>query len=144
MEFKEKLKEKKAAEEAEKAKSQSTNEKEASGLQANDGEATMEEKTNGEQVQESTEENAESERGETDAVKKSDQIKVNGEIDSHQHNGDGPKNNGVEECQSDITNGVSTESQSKLKNIMMSAVVNGNECDVSEGSGDVKKQIETE
>ncbi|KAA0714413.1 Clustered mitochondria protein -like protein [Triplophysa tibetana] len=144
MEFKEKLKERKAAEEAEKAKSQSTNEKEASGVPANEGEATGDEKTNGEHAQEATEENTECERGETDAVKKSDQVKVNGEIDTHQHNGDGPTNNGVEECQSDITNGVSTESQSKLKNIMMSAVVNGNECDVSEGSGEVKKQIETE
>ncbi|XP_057213584.1 clustered mitochondria protein homolog isoform X1 [Triplophysa rosa] len=144
MEFKEKLKEKKAAEEAEKAKSQSTNEKEASGLQANDGEATGAEKTNGEQAQEATEENAESERGETDGVEKSDQINVNGDIDSHQHNGDCPTNNGEEECQSDITNGVSTESQSKLTNIMMSAVVNGNESDVSEGSGDVKKRVETE
>lgn len=149
MEFKEMLKERKAAEESEKAKS--SNEKEASGLQANEGEAAVDEKTNGEQAPEPTEENAESEHGKTDAVEKSDHINVNGEIESQRHNGD-CTNNGKEKCQSDITIGVLTESQSKLNNIMMSAngtesesaVVNGNVCDVSEGSGDVKKQVKTE
>lgn len=137
MEFKEMLKERKAAEEAEKAKSQSTNEKEASGLQASEGEATADGTTNGEQAQELTNENAKSEDAKTEAAEKSDHI--NGEIESHLHNGDCATHNVEEKCQS------SSESQSKLNNIMTSAngtesesaVMNGNECDV-------KKPAETE
>ncbi len=79
---------------------------------------------------------------------------MNGQIESHLHNGDcATKNKSEEEeQQSDITNGVSTESKSKSSNIMTSvneaqsesAVVNGKECVVKEESCDSVKQVETE
>lgn len=148
MEFKEKLKQRKAAEEAEKAKlekSESTNESKASELQTNNGEGTEETTANGEQT--------ESQSSETDSSEKPDHSKMNGQIESHLHNGDcATKNKSEEEQQSDITNGVSTESQSKSSNIMTSvneaqsesAVVNGKECVVKEESCDSEKQVETE
>lgn len=148
MEFKEKLKERKAAEEAEKAKlenSESTNESKASELQTNNGEGTEETTANGEQT--------ESQSSETDSSEKPDHSKMNGQIESHLHNGDcATKNKREEEQRSDITNGVSTESQSESSNIMTSvneaqsesAVVNGKECVVKEESCDSEKQVETE
>uniref|UniRef100_A0A671S2Y8 Si:ch211-166a6.5 n=1 Tax=Sinocyclocheilus anshuiensis TaxID=1608454 RepID=A0A671S2Y8_9TELE len=157
MEFKEKLKERKAAEEAEKAKlenSESTNENKASELQTNNGEVTEETTANAEQTQEATDANAESQSSETDSSEKPDHSKINGQIESHLHNGDcATKNKSEEEeQQSNITNGVSTESQSKSSNIMTSvneeqsesAVVSGKECVVKEDSGDSEKQVETE
>ncbi|XP_065104326.1 clustered mitochondria protein homolog [Paramisgurnus dabryanus] len=147
MEFKEKLKEIKAAEEAEKAKSQSTVEKDASGMQANDGETTKDEKTNGKH--EATEENSTSEHSETDSSEKSDHISMNGEIESHQHNGDCTAKNEMEK-EEHQPGSVPNEIQSKSSKIMTSAdetqsvVVNGNEGVVSEGSGDVEKPAETE
>lgn len=154
MEFKEKLKERKAAEEAEKTKlenSESTNENKASELPTNSGEVTEEATSNGEQKQEATDRNAE---GQTDASEKPDHSKMNGQIMSHLHNGDCASKMECEEeeHQSNITNGVPTESQSKSSNIMTSvseaqsepAVVNGKECVVNEGSGHLEKQAETE
>ncbi|XP_026124766.1 clustered mitochondria protein homolog isoform X2 [Carassius auratus] len=151
MEFKEKLKERKAAEEAEKAtleNSESTNENKASELQTNNGEVTEKTTANGEQTQEATDTNAE-----TEASEKPDHSKMNGQIESHLHNGDCATKNKSEEEESKGTNGVSTDSQSKPSNIMMSvkvaqsesAVVNGKECVVVKGdSGDSEKQVETE
>ncbi|XP_073675384.1 clustered mitochondria protein homolog [Garra rufa] len=157
MEFKEKLKEKKAAEAAEKAKlenPESTNEKEASELQSSNGEVTEEATTNGEHKQEATDENAESQPSETDSSEKADHSNTNGQIESHLHNGDcATKNESEEEeQQSNITNGVSTESQLKSTNGLMSvkeaqsesAVVNGKECVENGGSGDSEKQAEVE
>lgn len=152
MEFKEKLKERKAAEEAEKTKlenSESTNENEASELPTNSGEVTEEATSNGEQKQEATDGNAEGQPAETDASEKPDHSNMNGQIESHLHNGDCASKMECEEeeHQSNITNGVPTESQSKSSSIMTSvseaqsesAVVNGKECVVNEG-----KQAETE
>uniref|UniRef100_A0A8C2KTN6 Si:ch211-166a6.5 n=1 Tax=Cyprinus carpio TaxID=7962 RepID=A0A8C2KTN6_CYPCA len=155
MEFKEKLKERKAAEEAEKAKlesSESINENNASELQTSNGEVT-ETTANGEQTQEDTDANAGSQSSETDSSEKPDHSKMNGQIECHLHNGDcATKNKSEEEeQQSNITNGVSTESQSKSSIIMPSvneaqsesAVVNGKECVVKEDSDDSEK-VETE
>ncbi|XP_058640730.1 LOW QUALITY PROTEIN: clustered mitochondria protein homolog [Onychostoma macrolepis] len=148
MEFKEKLKERKAAEEAEKKleNSESTNESKDSELQTSNGEDTEETTANVEQT--------ESQSSETDSSEKPDHSKMNGQIESHLHNGDcATKNKSEEEAQqSNITNGVSTESQSKSSNIMTSvneaqsesAVVNGEECVVKEESCDSEKQVETE
>ncbi|XP_016356425.1 protein clueless-like [Sinocyclocheilus anshuiensis] len=154
MEFKEKLKEMKAAEEAEKAQlenSESTNKNEASELQSSNGEVTEEVTANGEQTQEATDANAESQSAETNACEKSDHSNMNGQIESHLHNGNcATKNESEEEeQQSNTTNGVSTESQSKSSNVLMSvneaqsesAVVNGKECVVKDDS---EKQVETE
>ncbi|XP_051509137.1 clustered mitochondria protein homolog [Myxocyprinus asiaticus] len=151
MEIKEKLKERKAAE-AEKNKSESsesTNENEASEPQASNGEVTGYATSNGEQTQEATDGN-----GETNDSEKSDHLNMNGEIESHLQNGDcGTQNKSEEEeHQSDVTNGVPPENQLKSSNIMLSAnkaqsesaVVNGKECVVSEGSVDLEKQAETE
>uniref|UniRef100_A0A9J7Y4A2 Si:ch211-166a6.5 n=1 Tax=Cyprinus carpio carpio TaxID=630221 RepID=A0A9J7Y4A2_CYPCA len=153
MEFKEKLKERKAAEEAEKAKlenSESTNKNEASELQPSNGEVTEEATANGEQTQEATDANAESQSSETNACEKPDHSNMNGQIESHLHNGNcATKNESEEEeQQSNTTNGVSTESQSKSSNVLMSvneaqseSAVNGKECVVKEDS---EKQAETE
>ncbi|XP_056115328.1 clustered mitochondria protein homolog [Rhinichthys klamathensis goyatoka] len=156
MEFKEKLKERKAAEEAEKTKlenSESTNENKASELPTNSGEVTEEATSNGEPKQEATDGNAE---GQTDASEKPDHSNMNGQIESHLHNGDCASKieceEEEEEHQSNITNGVPNESQSKSSNIMTSvseaqsesAVVNGKECVVNEGSGHLDEQAETE
>ncbi|KAK7136340.1 hypothetical protein R3I94_014855 [Phoxinus phoxinus] len=151
MEFKEKLKERKAAEEAEKMKlenSESTNENKASELPTNSGEVTEEATSNGEQKQETTDGNAE---GQTE---KPDHSNMNGQVESHLQNGDcaSKMDREEEEHQSNITNGVPTESQSKSSNIMTpvseaqseSVVVNGKECVVNEGSGHLEKQAETE
>ncbi|RXN03180.1 cell cycle checkpoint control RAD9A-like protein [Labeo rohita] len=155
MEFKERLKEKKAAE-AEKAKlenSKTTNEEEASELQTSNGEITEEATANGEHKQEATDGNAESQSSETDSSEKPDHSNTNGQIESHLHNGDcATKNESEEEeQQSKITNGVSTESQLK-SNVLMSvneaqsesAVVNGKECVKNGCSGDSEKQAEVE
>ncbi|XP_051524200.1 clustered mitochondria protein homolog isoform X2 [Myxocyprinus asiaticus] len=144
MEFKEKLKERKAAEEAEKTKSESSesiNENEASEPQASNGEVTGDATSNGEQTKEAA-----------DASEKSDHSNMNGEIESHMHNRDcGTQNKSDdEEHRSDISKCVPTESQSKSSCIMLSsneaqsesAVVNGKECVVSEG--DLEKRVETE
>ncbi|XP_059379342.1 clustered mitochondria protein homolog isoform X2 [Carassius carassius] len=132
MEFKEKLKERKAAEEAEKAK-------------LGNSESTSQ------VTEEDTDTNAESQSSETNACEKSDHSNMNGQIESHQHNGNCATKNESEgeEQPSNSTNSVSTESQSKSSNVMMlvneaeseSAVVNGKECVVKDES---EKQVETE
>ncbi len=175
MEFKEKLKERKAAEEAERAKlenSESTNESKASELVTNNGEgteatangehseSTNESKAselltnNGEGAEEATAngEQTENQSPETDTSEKPDHSKINDQLESHLHNGDCATKikSEEEEQQSNITNGVSIESQSKSSNIMTSvneaqsesAEVNGKEC-VKEESCDSEKQVET-
>ncbi|XP_043103130.1 clustered mitochondria protein homolog [Puntigrus tetrazona] len=133
MEFKEKLKERKAAEEAEKAKleiSESTDENKASELQTNKGEVTEETTANGEQT--------ESQPPETESSEKPEHPQMNGQIESHLQNGDCATKNRSEEQRSNIINGISAESQSE------SAAVNGKECVVKEESGDSEKQVKTE
>ncbi|XP_073766979.1 clustered mitochondria protein homolog [Danio rerio] len=132
MEFKEKLKEKKAAEEAEKTKQESANENQASEPSANKGEATDDrEQANG---------NAECQTTGDEASEETDHTHMNCQMESHMHNGVSKSENEEEKRQSDITNGIPPQSQSKSSITMMSpseaqtesAVVNGKECVVNE------------
>ncbi|XP_056319190.1 clustered mitochondria protein homolog [Danio aesculapii] len=113
MEFKEKLKERKAAEEAGKTKQESTNENQASEPSANNGEATDEgEQANGNAERQTT--------GSDKASEKTDHTHMNGQMESHMHNGVSKSENEEEKCQSDIINGIPPESQSKSSIVMMS------------------------
>ncbi|XP_036434727.1 clustered mitochondria protein homolog [Colossoma macropomum] len=147
MEFKEKLKERRAAEEAEKAKVESSNEVEVV------EEATV----NVKQTEEVNETNESQQEDSGILEEKPEHSKTNGQVESHLQNGDASTENEQEADsstdQSEIpsTNTVSTKNQSESKEVIMAAedtlepaLVNGEECKVKEEVMTVEKQAVTE
>ncbi|XP_072538059.1 clustered mitochondria protein homolog [Salminus brasiliensis] len=145
MEFKEKLKEKRAAEEAEKAKADSSNEVEVV------GEATISEKQT-----EKVNDTNESQEEDSDVLeKKANRSTMNGQVEPHLQNGDAVKENDDEAeeatAQLEISNSISPKNQAELKELPVAAkenpepaLKNGEERTVAEEVTPVEKQAATE
>uniref|UniRef100_A0A8B9KFH0 Clustered mitochondria protein homolog n=1 Tax=Astyanax mexicanus TaxID=7994 RepID=A0A8B9KFH0_ASTMX len=137
MEFKEKLKERRAAEEAEKTKSESSNE----------AEAVEEAADCVKQTEEVSVTNNETQPEDSDILEKeTDHSKMNGQVESHLQNGDAVNENDEAEnpaVQLETSESIPTKSQTEPKELINAANENLQPALVNGGEGMIAKEVVT-